>query len=48
MRRERSVVSMNGACFLEGSWASGTTATDEAFTGWYWDLPAGLLVSSHS
>ena len=41
-------MSIMGACFLEGSCASGTVATAAAFLGVYCDLPAGLFVSSHS
>ena len=48
MRSERSVVSIMGACFLDGSCASGTVAARAALTGVYCDLPAGLFVSSHS
>ena len=48
MRSERSVVSIIGACFTDGSCASTTVAAAAAFSGWYCDLPAGLLVSSHS
>ena len=37
-----------GACFFDGSCASGTVATVSGFFGAYCDLPAGLFVSSHS
>ena len=37
-----------GACLFDGSCASGTAATADAFLGAYCDLPAGLFVSSHS
>src|SRR5579863_5170946 len=48
MRSERSVVSMDGACFFEGLCASGTVSLPAPFFGVHWCAPAGLLVSSHS
>src|SRR5579863_10522771 len=48
MRSERSVVSMDGACFFEGLCASGTVPLPAPFLGVHWCAPAGLLVSSHS
>src|SRR5262249_37423288 len=48
IRSDRSVVSIIGATFFAGSNASGTVAALAAFLGVYWDLPAGLFVSSHS
>src|SRR5512143_2775096 len=47
-RKDRSVVSMVGACFLDGSCASGTVPAPAPFLGRHWCAPAGLLKSSHS
>ena len=41
-------VSIDGACFLAGSWASGTVPAPAPPFGVHWCAPAGLLVSSHS
>src|SRR4030095_12448940 len=48
IRRERSVVSIMGETFFDGSNASGTVAALSAFLGRYCDLPAGLLFDSAS
>src|ERR1700683_2921551 len=48
MRSERSVVNIDGACFFDGSWASGTVPLPAPFFGVHWGAPAGLLVSPHS
>src|SRR6476620_6950592 len=45
-RSERSVVSMVGLCFFEGSYASGIVASAPLAT--HWCAPAGLLLGSHS
>jgi len=42
------VVSIIGACFFPGSWASGTAFAAAPPLGLHWWAPAGLLVSSHS
>src|SRR5437868_4367088 len=47
-RKERSVVSMVGACFFDGSCASGTVPAPAPPLGRHWCAPAGLLKSSHS
>src|SRR6185295_17725142 len=39
---------MVGACFLDGSYASGTVPAPAPFLGRHWCAPAGLLKSSHS
>ena len=39
---------MDGACFFEGSCASGTVPLPAPFFGVHWFAPAGLFVSSHS
>ncbi|MNN17852.1 hypothetical protein D3C81_1310490 [compost metagenome] len=39
---------MDGACFLLGSWASGTVPAPLPSLGRHWCAPAGLLVSSQS
>src|SRR6185295_13401923 len=46
--RARSVVSIIGACRLDGSCASGTVPAPAPFLGVHWCAPAGLLKSSHS
>src|SRR5882672_5857513 len=45
---ERSVVSIVGACFLEGSCASGTVPAPAPPCGFHWCAPAGLFTNSHS
>lgn len=45
-RSDRSVVSIVGRCFFDGSNASGITASAPFAT--HWCAPAGLFVSSHS
>src|SRR3954466_2397002 len=47
-RRARSVVSIIGACRLDGSCASGTVPWASGFFGVHWKAPAGLLVNSQS
>src|SRR4249920_3129386 len=39
---------MNGACFFDGSCASGTVPAPAPALGFHWCAPAGLFVSSHS
>src|SRR6185436_20698048 len=46
--RERSVVSIIGACRLDLSCASGTVPCASGFFGFHCFAPAGLSVSSHS
>jgi hypothetical protein len=47
MRSARSAVVIIGACFFDGSCASGHQVP-AGFTGTHCQAPAGLLVSSHS
>src|SRR5688500_6856117 len=47
-RSARSVVSMEGAIFLDGSCACGTVPAPAPFFGCHCCAPAGLFVSSHS
>src|SRR4249920_3336128 len=39
---------MNGACFFDGSCASGTVPAPAPALGFHWCAPAGLFVNSHS
>src|ERR1700722_1552286 len=48
MRKERSVVSIAGACRFEGSCASGTLPLPTLPFGFHWCAPPGLFVNSHS
>src|SRR6188768_80749 len=47
-RSDRSVVSIDGAIFLDVSWAAGTVPSPAPFFGFHCLAPAGLVVSSHS
>ena len=47
-RSARSVVIIVGACFFDGSCASGTVPSPAPFFGFHCFAPAGLVVSSHS
>src|SRR5262245_37706829 len=47
-RSDRSVVSMFGAIFFDGSCAEGTVPSPALFFGFHCFAPAGLVVSSHS
>src|SRR3954467_7794893 len=48
VRSARSVVSIIGACFFDGSCASGTASAAAPPVGFHCFAPAGLSVSSHS